>query len=345
MKSADRIALVLSLLSLSHSTGCKPNVPPPIERSTSGAQANNTTAARDADAIDSGTDAANNVCDERRACFNAALAQLGVDGAEARFEERPARIARLRAFAIDRDEVSAADYARCVRAGSCDPPTCERRYPDAGALDAERSDASDGSVEAASNDRDSMSSSTAEIAAELMTGAARCVRWSDARAYCAWVGGRLPTEAEWERAAAGELPAHRRFPWGEDGDGGARDQTAEGVRAMGGGVAEWVEDVGAFYQLPAVRDAAVDSGDASAPEIDSGTDSVDREIGNASALESMDASMPIVDEPHGPRSGPWRVIRGGYREAPIGRWTSTARTFRRPDDVRSWLGFRCAYSR
>lgn len=335
MKSVDRTALALSLLSLLHSTGCKPSVPTPIERSASGAQSNVSAAARDASALDSGTDSGSNVCDERRACFNAALAQLGVDGTEARFEERPARIARLRAFAMDRDEVSAADYARCVRAGACEPPSCERRYPDAGSGDAA---SADGAIT-------EMDGATVEISTELMTGSARCVRWTDARAYCAWAGGRLPSEAEWERAAAGELPSHRRFPWGDDGDGGALDQTREGMRAMGGGVAEWVEDVGAFYQLPAARDASVDSGDASAPELDSGADSVDREIGNASALESMDASMPIVDEPRGPRSGPWRVIRGGYREAPIHRWTSTARTFRRPDDVRPWLGFRCAYSR
>jgi formylglycine-generating enzyme required for sulfatase activity len=98
-------------------------------------------------------------------------------------DERPARNARLPAFSIDRTEVTRADFARCIAARRCERP--------AGFVDP-----------LAGSDDERLP----------MTG----VSWADAGAYCAWARGRLPSEAEWEKAARGT--DGREYPWGGDAD-------------------------------------------------------------------------------------------------------------------------------
>jgi formylglycine-generating enzyme required for sulfatase activity len=93
-------------------------------------------------------------------------------------DELPQREVRLSAFALEVHEVTHAQYARCVEAQRCTPPT-----------------------------------RVASVASSLRFGdpayADFPITWvsqSQAEGYCAWLGGRLPTEAEWERAARGEAP-------------------------------------------------------------------------------------------------------------------------------------------
>lgn len=99
--------------------------------------------------------------------------------------ETPAERVYLRRFGIDRTEVSRVQYQACVDAGRCSP------------------------------------SRVGDDDAEI--GAARHpvvgVDGREAARYCAFRGGRLPTEDEWEKAARGTDDA-RRFPWGRVYDGG-----------------------------------------------------------------------------------------------------------------------------
>lgn len=97
-------------------------------------------------------------------------------------DELPGGRRSLEAFSIDRTEVTLAAYRACVSAGVCSEP-----------------DAAEG-CNWSQTDREEHP--------------INCVDWDQAMVFCAWRGGRLPTEWEWERAARGT--DGRTQPWGDD---------------------------------------------------------------------------------------------------------------------------------
>jgi formylglycine-generating enzyme required for sulfatase activity len=204
-------------------------------------------------------------------------------------DEQPVHLVVLDAFWIDETEVTNTQYRWCVESGECSAPTtC-----DFGAAPYED--------------------------VTLRNHPVVCVDWAGAQAYCEWVGGRLPTEAEWEFAARG--PAVSTYPWGDlepSCDVARYAACEEGTIEVGelSGGASWV---GALDMAGNVWEWT----------------------GDWYARKFYDGSPG--DNPTGPESGTDRALRGGgwYFDE---RYMRSAGRYKLPPMQRlDYVGFRCVY--
>lgn len=146
-------------------------------------------------------------------------------------DEHPAHTVTIGAFYLDLTEVTNEAWERCVAAKACPPP------------------------DPTSAGKNGFGGDTRFRGPRQPVSS---VSWDAARGYCAWLGKRLPTEAEWEKAARGT--DGRRYPWGSEdpthehavfGGGGVTGDVGThpkgdgpyGHHDLAGNVWEWVEDV------------------------------------------------------------------------------------------------------
>jgi serine/threonine-protein kinase len=207
-------------------------------------------------------------------------------------DEKPQHRVSLDAYWIDRTEVTNAMYTLCVQAEACQPP----------------------------NDNSSNAHTNYYGNTQYANFPVIYVDWNDAKTYCEWSGRRLPTEAEWEKAARGM--DGRIFPWGNDSPSSnllnyneyIDDTTAVGsyssgaspygVLDMAGNVYEWVND---WYS------------------------------------ETYYSQTPSSN-PTGPGGGQSRVLRGGSWVDRVSDVRSAIRYRGEPVFAYAGLGFRCVLS-
>jgi formylglycine-generating enzyme required for sulfatase activity len=229
-----------------------------------------------------------------------------------RFEGEGPRVqVFLPAFAIDRTEVTLAGYRECNRRGPCAP----------GPLLFVRSQVRDQVRE--------------PDQVRLDRHPVEAVTWWEAAVYCRWRGGRLPTEAEWEKAARGI--AGRTWPWGAEWQGrranhGRRDRSmADGPDAAldGSDGFEGTSPVGAFSAGESPYGAADLAGN-----VWEWTDGYFTREGPQSTTRAA---------PRGGLSGDEHPLRGGSYASPPSDLRAARRIGYPGTERRASIGFRCAY--
>lgn len=201
---------------------------------------------------------------------------------EMRTKDTGTKAVELPTFYLDRTEVARGAYARCVAAGSCSPPLVRLE-----------------------------SDVPVDVEARLPVVG---VDYDDAVAFCEFVGRRLPSEDEWERAARGSRG--RRYPWGDSFHGG---------RVNAGRLGPERTNRADGYELWAPVDAFFDG---RTPE------GILQLSGNVAewtrAVEKDEATSGLA------------VARGGDFAAPSFRQRATVREVLARQTRRDTLGFRCA---